>query len=108
MQPQSWVYIFKDSGAGGDGRLRINLRKVKDLVNNASILAIFSLKLCIFFAKFPPRYAIFSYYLFIIFDFFYFFLVFCNFFYFFSKYRLPPVLCNSGFCPFLKSNLDQI
>jgi len=45
MQPQSWVYIFKDSGAGGDGRLRINLRKVKDLVNNASILAIFSLRL---------------------------------------------------------------
>ena len=30
---------------GGGGRLRINLRKVKDLVNNASILAIFSLKL---------------------------------------------------------------
>ena len=45
---QSWVYIFKDSGAGGGGRLRINLRKVKDLVNNASILAIFSLKLCNF------------------------------------------------------------
>jgi len=33
--------------------LRINLRKVKDLVNNASILAIFSLQLCNFFAKFP-------------------------------------------------------
>ena len=30
---------------GGNGRLRINLRKVKDLVNNASILAIFSLRL---------------------------------------------------------------
>ena len=29
----AWVYIFKDSGAGGGGRLRINLRKVKDLVN---------------------------------------------------------------------------
>ena len=52
MQPQSWVYIFKDSGAGGDGRLRINLRKVKDLVNNASILAIFSLKLYNFWQNF--------------------------------------------------------
>ena len=67
MQPQSWVYIFKDSGAGGDGRLRINLRKVKDLVNNASILAIFSLELCIFFAKFLLKYAIFSFFLFIVF-----------------------------------------
>jgi len=38
------VYIFKDSGARGGGRLRINLRKVKELGNNASILAIFSLK----------------------------------------------------------------
>ena len=59
-----WVYISKDllmGGGGGVGKLRINLRKIKDLVNNASILAIFSLELCIFFfAKFLLKYAIFS------------------------------------------------
>ena len=48
----AWVYISKDSGAGGGGRLRRNLRKVKDLVNNASILTIFSLKLCNFLQNF--------------------------------------------------------
>ena len=42
--PGTWVYISKDSGAGGGGKLRINLRKVKDVVNDTSILAIFSLK----------------------------------------------------------------
>ena len=36
----SWVYIFQ----GGGRKLRIRTRKVKDLVNNVSILAIFSLK----------------------------------------------------------------
>ena len=53
----SWVYISKDSGAGGGGgRLRINLRKVKDLVNNASILTIFSLKLCMITAQYTYLY----------------------------------------------------
>ena len=49
---KAWVYISKFSGRGGGGRLRINLRKVKDLVNNASILTIFSLKLCNFLQNF--------------------------------------------------------
>ena len=50
--PRTWVYIFKDLGARGGGRLRINLRKVKDLVNNASILAIFLLRLYKFLQNF--------------------------------------------------------
>ena len=37
------VYFSGSSDRGG-GKLRIRMRKVKDLVNNASILAIFSLK----------------------------------------------------------------
>ena len=41
----------KQGGVGG-GKLRIRMRKVKDLVNNASILAIFSLKLYNFFHNF--------------------------------------------------------
>ena len=61
------------SRGGGGGKLRISMRKVKDLVNNASILAILSLKLC----KFPMKYATFSHFLFIIFDF---FLIICKFF----------------------------
>ena len=44
---------FKDSLMGGGGvKLRINLRKVKDSGNNASISAIFSLKLSNFFQNF--------------------------------------------------------
>ena len=49
---ETWVYISKFSGRGGGGRLRINLRKVKDLVNSASILAIFSLRLSNFLQNF--------------------------------------------------------
>ena len=45
--------MMGDSGRGGGvGKLRINLRKVKDLVNNASILAIFSFKLYNFLQNF--------------------------------------------------------
>ena len=57
----AWVYIFKDSGTGGGGKLRINLRKVKDLVNNASIMAIFS-QIIQFFVNFTQKYVIFSYF----------------------------------------------
>ena len=42
--PQHGCIFLKIRWWGGGGKLRINLRKVKDLVNNASILAIFSLK----------------------------------------------------------------
>ena len=35
---------FSESPSRGGGKLRIRMRKVKDLVNNASILAIFLLK----------------------------------------------------------------
>ena len=44
--------IFLMIREGGGGKLRINLRKVKNLVNNASILAIFSLKLWNFLQNF--------------------------------------------------------
>ena len=43
------VYFSESHSRGGVGKLRIKMRKVKDLVNNASILAIFSLELCNFF-----------------------------------------------------------
>ena len=46
MNYLAWVYISQEARAGG-GELRTRLRKVKDLVNNASILAIFLLRLCI-------------------------------------------------------------
>ena len=58
------------SRGGGGGKLRISMRKVKDLLHQ--FLAIFSLKLCNFFEKFPLKYAIFSYFLCIIFAFLFF------------------------------------
>ena len=50
--------IFLKIREWGGGKLRLNLRKDKDLVNNASILAIFSLK-CAIFCKISLKYAIF-------------------------------------------------
>ena len=46
------------------GKLRIRLRKVKDLVNKASILAIFYQRSWKFFGNFHLNYAIFLYFLF--------------------------------------------
>ena len=67
----------------GGGRLRIILRKVKDLVN-INFDHIFT-KIMQFFAKFPLKYAIFSYFLFTIFDFCNFSSFFANFSHFFLK-----------------------
>ena len=45
-----WVYIFKDLQMEGGGKLRRNLRKVKDYCKNASIFIIFFLKIDLFSA----------------------------------------------------------
>ena len=45
-------------GGRGAGKLSIRLRKVKNLVNNASILTTFSLKSCEFLENFPSNHAI--------------------------------------------------
>ena len=48
---------------GGGGILRIQMRKVKDFANNASILAIFLLKLCNFSQNFLLIMQFFAYWL---------------------------------------------
>ena len=61
--PHPWVYIFQKAIAGGGGILRIQMRKVKDFANNASILAIFLLKLCNFSQNFLLIMQFFAYWL---------------------------------------------
>ena len=57
------VYFSESPSRGGGGILRIQMRKVKDFANNASILAIFLLKLCNFSQNFLLIMQFFAYWL---------------------------------------------
>ena len=62
MRWHGCIFLRKPKQGGG-GILRIRMRKVKDLVNNASILAIFLLKLCNFSQNFLLIMQFFAYWL---------------------------------------------
>ena len=80
------VYFSEIPSRGGGGELRIQMRKVRDLIKQCINFDHIFTKIMQFFAKFPLKYAFFSYFLFTIFDFCNFSSFFANFSHFFWKY----------------------